>query len=78
MYSIPYSWNMYVELNLAVGKINFVLPNFIPSTFNTCIKNSNNTAYSTRLPNIITANISGYAATVAMHSVDIATASCMM
>ena len=34
----------------------------------------NNTAYSTLLPNIITANISGYTiAIVAKHSVDIAT-----
>ena len=39
MYSIPYSRNIDVELNLAVGKINFVSPNFIISTFITCIKN---------------------------------------
>ena len=37
LYSMPYSQNVGVELNLAVGKINFVLPNFIPLTFNTCI-----------------------------------------
>ena len=30
-----------MELNFAVGKINFVLPNFIQSTFNTCIKTLN-------------------------------------
>ena len=29
-----------MELNLAVGKINCVPPNFISPTFNTCIKNS--------------------------------------
>ena len=67
--------NIVIELNLAVGKINCVSPNFIPPTFNTCNKSSiivtlpnlilnqtifNNTAYSTLLPNIITANISGY------------------
>ena len=40
MYSIPYRSNIDMELNLAAGKINFVLPNFIPSTFSTCIKNS--------------------------------------
>ena len=40
MYSISYSRNIDVELNLTVGKINFVLPNFTPSTFNTCIKHS--------------------------------------
>ena len=28
-----------MELNLAVGKINGVLPNFIPPTFNIFIKN---------------------------------------
>ena len=32
--------NIEVEINLAVGKINFVLPNFNPSTFNTCIKHA--------------------------------------
>ena len=30
--------NIGMELNLAVGKINGVSPNFIPPTFNTCIK----------------------------------------
>ena len=40
LYSIPYSRNIGVELNLVFGKINFVLPNFILSTFNTCIENS--------------------------------------
>ena len=29
-----------VELNLAVGKINHLLTNFIPPTIKTCIKNS--------------------------------------
>ena len=29
-----------MELNLTVGKINFVLPNFTLSTFNTSIKHS--------------------------------------
>ena len=29
-----------MELKLVVGDINHVLPNFIPSTFNTCIKSS--------------------------------------
>ena len=29
-----------MELNVVVGKINFVLPNFIPTTFSTCINNS--------------------------------------
>ena len=38
-----------------------------------------NTSYSTLLPNIITANISGYTiAIVAIHSVDIATDSHML
>ena len=32
MYSIPYSRNIDVELNLAVLKINFALPSFSPST----------------------------------------------
>ena len=32
MYSISYSRNNDVELNLTVGKINFVLPNFTPTT----------------------------------------------
>ena len=40
MYNISYRMSIDVEINLAVGKINFVLPNFISSTFNTCIKNS--------------------------------------
>ena len=31
MYSIPYCSITDVELNLAVGKINFVLPNFNPT-----------------------------------------------
>ena len=30
--------NIDMELNLVVGKINYVLPNFILPTFNTCIK----------------------------------------
>ena len=39
----------------------------------------NNTAYITLLPNVITFNISGYTIViVAIHSVDIATASHMM
>ena len=59
MYSIPYSRNINVELNLAVGKINFVLPNFISSTFSACIKNSkclhfNIEAYSSNCTNTIT------------------------
>ena len=29
--------NINAELNLVVGKINHVLPNFIPPTFNTCM-----------------------------------------
>ena len=32
--------NIGVELNLAVDKINHVSPNYIPPTFNTCIKTS--------------------------------------
>ena len=37
MYSISYSRNIDVKLNLTVGKINFVLPNFTVN-INTCIK----------------------------------------
>ena len=33
--------NNDVELNLAIGDINSMLPNFILPTFNTCIKNLN-------------------------------------
>ena len=40
MYSITYNSITDVELNLVVGKINFVLPNFIPTTFSTWIKSS--------------------------------------
>ena len=32
--------NIGVELNLVFGNISRVSPNFIPPTFNTCIKNS--------------------------------------
>ena len=49
------------------------LTKFLPPTLNCPI--FNNTFYSTLLPNIITVNISGYTAIVAIHSVDIATAS---
>ena len=57
-----------VELNLAVGKSNCVLPNFILPTFTTCHLTElyvkmpifNNTAYCTLPPNKITANISSY------------------
>ena len=31
--------NIGVELNLAVGEISLVSPNFNPPTFNPCIKN---------------------------------------
>ena len=33
------AYHITVELNLPIGKINYVLPNFIPTTFSTCIKN---------------------------------------
>ena len=46
--SLVYVINMHciagnndVELNLAIGDINSMLPNFILPTFNTCIKNLN-------------------------------------
>ena len=35
--------NIGIELNLVVGEINHALPNFIPPTFNTCIKKILNT-----------------------------------
>ena len=41
MYSIPHRKNIDVELNLAVGKINFVLPNFIPLTLVLALKTLN-------------------------------------
>ena len=37
---MQYSSIIDVELNLVVGKIKFVLPNFIPTTFSICNKNS--------------------------------------
>ena len=48
-----------MEVNLVVGKINFELPNFIPSTFNALIKNSkflhfNIEAYFLNIINTIT------------------------
>ena len=52
------------------------LTEFLSTTLNCPV--FNNTAYSTFLPNILTTNISGYTAIVAIHSVDIATASHML
>ena len=37
--------NIGVELNLAVGEINCVSPNFIPPTFNTCLKHYKHRQY---------------------------------
>ena len=70
-----------------VGFINFHLSDYVPILFvlsinaHKCLTEFlsptlncpifNNTAYSMLLPNIITANISGYTAIVAIHSVDI-------
>ena len=57
MYSIPYCSITDVELNLAVGKINFVLPNFNPTIL--AFKNSkclyfNTEAYVSNCTNTIT------------------------
>ena len=36
----PYGQKYWHELTLTVGEVKLVPPNFIPSTFNICIKNS--------------------------------------
>ena len=62
MYSIPYGSNIDMELNLSAEKINFVLPNFIPATFGTCIKNSKCLHFN------IKAYFSNFTSTITCHS----------
>ena len=66
----------YIILLLLIINAHKCVTDFLSPTLNCTI--FNNTAYSTLLPNIITANISGYTAIVAIHSVDIAAASHML